>query len=109
MTIIGVGVDTACISRFEDKEDIAKRVLSESEFAEYIASVDKASYLASRFAIKEAYVKASSDKMVDYRRLTLRKDESGKPSLLLDCKPLKAFVSLSHDQNAVAIVILYQD
>lgn len=109
MNIIGVGIDIADISRFEDKESLAERVLSPYEFETYKARVDKASFLASRFAVKESYVKASQDKMVDYRKLEVKKDDNGKPSLYLEGSLVKAFLSLSHDKEAIAIVILYKD
>ncbi|MFA6860813.1 MAG: holo-ACP synthase [Bacilli bacterium] len=109
MRIVGVGIDLAKISRYEGQKELAKRVLSESEYQEYLHSHDQASFLASRFAVKESYVKASGDKQVDYRCLEIREDETGKPSLYLNGLPTKSFVSLTHDEEAGAIVILYEE
>ncbi len=109
MKIIGVGIDIADIKRYEDKDDLAKRILHPDEYREYAMAVSKASYLASRFSVKESYVKASQDKTVDYRKLCVKKSVQGNPVLYLNGERLKAFVSISHDDKAIAIVILYQD
>lgn len=109
MKILGVGIDIADIKRYANKDDLAKRVLHPIEYLEYLRAADKASYLASRFAVKESYVKASQNKTINYQKLCVKKNQQGMPLLYLDDQKLPAFVSLSHDDKAIAIVILYQD
>ena len=102
-----IGIDIAEIARFEDREDLAKRILSEYEYEEYMRRVDKASYLASRFAVKESYFKASQNH-IDYRKIETRKD-GDRPVLYIDGVKADAEMSISHDVYAIAVVILLED
>ena len=52
---MNVGVDLTFIPRFINKEEVAKKVLSTSELNEYYLSSRREVYLASRFALKEAF------------------------------------------------------
>lgn len=108
MKITGVGIDLALVSRFKDKADLAKRILSPNEFSLYKKSHSPDAYLASRFAVKESYVKASNDKTIDYRAIEVQDDSTGKPHLLIDGKEINAFISITHEEEAGAIVILYE-
>jgi phosphopantetheine--protein transferase-like protein len=105
--IQGVGADVASIDRYRNQAKLAKRVLSPREFLAYTHAACPEEFLASRFAVKESYVKASGDKKVDYRTLEVKKERDGKPFLCRDGHRLPAFVSLAHDGVAFAIVILY--
>ncbi len=107
MEILGVGIDIADISRFEDKEDLAIKVLSFLEYGEYQKSSSKAEFLASRFSVKESYVKASGDKKTPYPQIEVRK-EAEKPVLYVKGEKIRSFLSLSHDKECVSIVVLYQ-
>ncbi len=101
-----VGVDVCLISRFEGKEELAERILSPKELSEYEKAVDKATYLARAFAAKEAFVKASGRKDIDYRRLEIDHEEDGRPYLLLDQQRIEGDLSLSHDFVAMAVLLL---
>lgn len=103
-----LGVDISDISRFENQESLAKRILSEEEYALYLAKADKASFLAGRFSAKEAYVKASQDKTLDYREIAVLNDETGKPHLYIQKKEVSCLISISHDKCAIAVVLLYE-
>jgi holo-[acyl-carrier protein] synthase len=109
MRILGIGTDIAEIRRFDGKEDLAKRILSAYEYGQYLSSPDPSSFLASRFAVKESYVKASGRKEVDYRDVETRKEEDGKPVLYVKGKRVPSFLSLSHDQVALAVLILIEE
>lgn len=106
MRMEGLGVDVSLIERFQDKEDLARRILSPAEWETYRTSPSPAAFLSSRFSVKEAYVKASGDKSVDYRDLEVRKDAEGKPTLFLKGKKVDCLLSLSHDFVSVAVLIL---
>ncbi len=108
MEILGVGIDTADIRRFEDKEDLALRVLSPQEFEEYQGRADKAQFLASRFSVKESYVKASGDRKTDFREIEVRK-EKDVPVLFVKGRRVPSFLSISHDSEAVSILILTKE
>ena len=121
--IIGLGTDIAECARFRDIWErfglrFAKRILTEAELAAMPAN-DPALYLASRFAVKEAAVKALGTGFSDgigCRDAGLLKSPSGAPELVLSGKALekaralgvvRTHVSYSHEKScAVAVVIL---
>lgn len=102
----GVGVDNVLISRFEKTyEKFAKRILSEREYSYYQIVTDKITYVASRFAAKEAYIKASNNKCAKLQSIEVINDDNGKPHIYyegLEC----GMISITHDTIATAIVIL---
>lgn len=103
-----LGVDVSLIARFEGKEDLAKRILSPFERAEYERRPDKAEYLSSRFSAKEAYVKATGRKDVDYRQVEVRNEKDGKPVLYVEGKKAEALLSISHDTLSFVVLILFE-
>jgi len=122
--IIGIGVDIAETERFEKifarfGERIARRILTESELAEFERRNKPPSYLATRFAAKEAAAKALGTGFgcgVGYKSIEINNDKNGKPLLsflktasqLADQKQVEnVFVSLSDEKHyVVAMVIL---
>ena len=87
--IYGIGVDMVRISRmhaglarFGDR--FAQRILSRQEFEEFQATGKRASFLAKRFAAKEAAVKALGTGFRDglgLRHITVVHDTMGRPYL----------------------------
>ena len=55
---MNVRIDLVTITRFEKHERIAKKILSSSEYQEYLNASDKMQYVASRFCLKEAFFKS---------------------------------------------------
>ena len=120
--IIGVGVDIAELerivrsySRFGDK--FSSRILTPAEMA--LVPSGAIPFLASRFAAKEAAVKALGTGFsggITFQDIEIRSDALGKPLLFfhnqaeLRCRALgvrTAHITLSHSrENAVAMVIL---
>ena len=113
--IIGVGVDTVQLSRFEAKLTETPR-LKDRLFLD-IETVDASiQTLAGRFAAKEAVIKAlSGDPGIEWHGIEIGKESSGKPviwlhgataKIALQAGIRKLHVSISHDgDNAVAFVI----
>lgn len=111
--ITGLGTDIIEISRISkaNKEDrLAKRVLTPDELDLYegISNEErKTSYLAGRFAVKEAYSKALGTgigKAVSFNDINCLNDENGKPFLV---NASNTHVSISHSRDyAVATVII---
>lgn len=111
--ITGLGTDIIEISRISkvNKEDrLAKRILTADEFYHYkgISNEErKISYLAGRFAVKEAYSKALGTGIgsaISFNEINCMNDASGKPSLT---NAPNAHVSISHSRDyAVATVII---
>jgi holo-[acyl-carrier protein] synthase len=104
-----IGVDIVKISRlYHTYLLLAKRLLSSKENFEMNkrpSEKDKAVYVASRFAAKEAYIKASNNKSAKYDEIETLDDADGRPHLYYQGKETGE-ISLSHDGYAVAFVIL---
>jgi len=122
--IVGIGVDIAETERFEKiwgrfNGRIAQRILTQNELIEFERRNKPASYLATRFAAKEAAAKALGTGFgcgVGYKSIEINNDKNGKPSLkflntalqMADQKRVEnVFVSLSDEKHyVVAMVIL---
>lgn len=122
--IIGIGVDIADIRRFEKLLErfgnrLAKRILSNSELVEFEQSKNPAAFLAKRFAVKEATVKALGTGFgegLHARQISLSHNQRGAPFLELSDKAAQVWghlgcnqshVSLSDEkEHAIAFVVL---
>jgi holo-[acyl-carrier protein] synthase len=122
--IVGVGIDAVSISRIAGLIDrygqrFLSKVFTEDEIAGGRGRRDGAQYFAARFAAKEAFFKALGTgwgRGISLKEVSVRREESGRPSLLLSGRALEAaksrgaetsHVSLSHEAGtAQAIVIL---
>lgn len=103
-----IGIDLTYNPRFENKDDLAKKILSSSEYEEYLFSKNKSVFLSSRFALKEALIKCleTSILSIDLKEINVRKKESGCPYIeyknkIYDC-------SLSHEKD-YSIGVVYND
>ena len=101
-----VGIDIADISRFDKTENqrLISRILTEEEQVLYNSLCDKrkVSFLAGRWAVKEAIFKATQDK--DYLKYSVLNDEKGAPFVV---GHPEMSISISHEQGfAVAICII---
>lgn len=108
-----IGIDIVKISRvYKLEDDFPRRVLSEEELSRYQSfgadEEKKARFLASRWAAKEAYVKASGDKAVDFRTISVMADAAGRPHLRVAGREVGE-VSLAHDGYAIAVVVLPEE
>jgi len=117
--ILGVGVDTVSLSRFESKLTDTPR-LKDRLFLD-IETVDdgreaSVQTLAGRFAAKEAVIKAlSGDPGLEWHGIEVGRESSGKPviwlhgstaKVALQAGVRKLHVSISHDgDSAVAFVV----
>jgi holo-[acyl-carrier protein] synthase len=122
--IVGIGVDIAETERFEKiwaRYDgrIAQLILTRNELIEFERRNKPASYLATRFAAKEAAAKALGTGFgsgVGYKSIEINNDKNGKPLLRFlntalqmaeQQKVENVFVSLSDEKHyVVAMVIL---
>lgn len=101
-----------------------RRLLTESEFAEFQkrSDINKAAYLAKRFAAKEAAVKALGTGFADgitWKHVNIHNNEKGAPVMTLTGKALelantmgvtRVHLSISDEkEHAVAFVILESD
>ncbi len=109
--ITGIGTDIAQISRFENmREGLEKRIFTTFELEEAAKRAKRGEYLSSRFASKEAYVKALGTGFgpVEAADIEIRNDESGIPYILLrGVRDGRARLSISHDGDySVAFVVM---
>jgi len=77
----GIGIDLTRISRFDiNNKKLVERILSEKELEVFqnLNNDNKPAYLASRFALKEAYYKASQDNC-SFSSISFLNDKNGKP------------------------------
>jgi holo-[acyl-carrier protein] synthase len=122
--IYGIGTDIVEVARIEASinqfgDDLAKRILAESEFKSYMDSNIKPRFLAKRFAAKEAFSKALGTGLrapATMQNIAVSHDDLGKPILVL-ANELQAFlqakditkthISISDEKNlAAAFVVL---
>ncbi|MBC3766862.1 holo-ACP synthase [Neptunicella marina] len=123
MAIAGMGTDIVEIARIEQQlartNRLAKRILTENEFARFSSHNFPARFLAKRFAAKEAAVKAAGlgiGNGVSFTDVEVHNLESGQPYLAFYGKMqqwceqqgvTRSHISISDEQAyAVATVIL---
>ncbi len=101
-----IGVDLTYIPRFIDKEKLAKKILSNEEYEAYLKALKKEEYLASRFALKEAFIKTieSSILGIDLKEIMTKKKDSG--AIYIIYKDKEYSCSLSHENEYCIGVVL---
>ena len=122
--ILGIGTDIAALARMESLhqrygERIARRILSETEMAEFFRHAHPARLLMKRFAAKEALAKAAGTGLrhpVSLTHMTVTHDTLGKPAFVFSMELSDYFkesgivrhhLSISDERDmAVAFVIL---
>ena len=108
---MGIGIDIVENRRIEKSisDYFLNFVLSQDEIKLYNSKPNqkkKIEFLAGRFAVKEAIIKAMADEELPYRNeLIVLNDENGKP--FVKYKEYNILISISHEQNyTVAIAYL---
>ncbi|GAA0199605.1 holo-ACP synthase [Kangiella japonica] len=94
MAIFGVGTDIVKLERVERSyqrhgDKFAERILSADELEAYVTKKNKPTYLAKRFAAKEAISKALGTGMregIDFKQLSIVSNQLGKPEVVLQGK-----------------------
>lgn len=106
--MIGIGIDLVEMKRFgKCNRLVADLVLTADEKVEYNLRQRSIHYLATRWAAKEAAIKAIGHH-VDYQAISITNDENGKPLLSFsNIKVKNAMVSISDETDyVVAMVVL---
>ena len=122
--IIGIGVDIAETARVEKLnakfgQRFAQRILTADELLEFDRRKRSSSYLATRFAAKEAVAKALGTgigEQLGFHSIQIENDSQGKPllrflgsavDLIEELKINNALISLSDEKHyVVAMVVL---
>ena len=104
---MGLGVDIVDIRRIKEPDRFAEGILSKREFLLYQTKVTKISFLAGRFAAKEAFMKAMGRgfSAIAPRQIeVLYRDNNEAPYILFH--DVEYEVSIAHDGDyAIAVVI----
>lgn len=113
--VLGVGIDIVENRRFSDKEEkFLSRIFTEKEIS-LSPRVGKEAYYASRFASKEAFVKALGTGFTSLSPLDIEiaEDETGRPYVVMNEKvsgvldSSSAHLSISHEKEySVAMVVI---
>lgn len=120
--IVGVGIDVCSIERMRRAvlrhgDRFFSRICSEEERTD-LGARDVATFLAGRFATKEAFAKALDGAPgVGWHELRVRRAASGRPSLELRGKALdlarsagasRWHMSITHDGGVAAAVVVLE-
>lgn len=125
MKILGVGIDLVENIRIKKLIKVRKflnRIFTKEEIDNSLKKKDKTSYLAKRFASKEAFSKALGSGFrngLNFIDISIINDKKGKPYIKinnklkniilkrLNVKKFKIFLSISDEKNySIAIVII---
>lgn len=101
--IKGIGVDILSLERFSkiNSKAFLIRTFHPLEINEYHKR-NNLNYLASRFACKEAIVKALTEYNNDFNQIAILNDELGKPYVMIDnVKYNNIFISISYEDKYV--------
>src|SRR5438067_2358634 len=104
--MIGMGVDILKLSRVRGIANLsraAEYVLTQKELDEFVKRPDKVEFFASRFATKEAVIKAFPMRISPHDFIIEKENKKPVVTLLSDAhKGYRVLVSLSHSQEYVA-------
>lgn len=123
--IIGIGTDLVNISRIEKSlsrfgDDFAKRILTADEFDIFLQHKNKPTYLAARFAVKEAVVKAFGtgfSQGIYFSQIGVKNNAAGKPDLYFLGKALgffqqknilQAHLSITHEKDYAFAFVVFE-
>ncbi len=111
--IAGIGVDIIENSRFCNKSPgFLKKIFTENEIKEGLSREAKEEYFASRFASKEAFVKAMGTGFgtIQPKDIEVFENADGLPAIVINKEPWvkkRIHLSLSHEKGySVAMVVL---
>jgi len=124
--IIGVGIDIVKLKHFQTKmnkggENFIKKVFSpvECECAQKLSEARRIGFFAKRYAAKEAFVKALGTGLgiIGLQDIWVENKSSGQPVVVLSSRakkclkekykhPVHIHVSLSDDEDAIAIIVV---
>ena len=122
MAIVGLGLDVCSIDRMRRAIDrhgerFVNRICSPRERAD-AGQRDLATFVASRFAVKEAFAKALDGAPgVGWHEVEVKRSKSGKPSLELHGNAIAAttragaaqwHVTITHDAGVAAAVVILE-
>lgn len=113
--ILGIGTDIVDNRRFVDAPmGLLEKIYTERELEEYRLRLDKAQYLGSRFAAKEAFVKALGTGFgsVAAKDVCIVSEGNARPYIVLSDKVDfhgKIHLSISHENDYSTAMVVIED
>lgn len=107
---MNIGCDIVKVSRFANvNNSFIEKILSDEEIKIYIQRKDKVSFLAGRFALKEAIIKTFSGKEeVLMNEISIINDVNGRP--ICKYKNYEILGTIAHEKEyAIAYAIRKED
>ena len=101
-----IGVDLTYIPRFKDKDLLAKKILSSEELKFYDNSENKAQFLASRFALKEAFIKSLEGSILGFDLTKIMTKHKDNGAIYIEFNDKIFQCSLSHENEYCIGVVL---
>ncbi len=125
MRLIGTGIDIVEVARIEKtytryENKFTSKILHDKELVELSNAPDVLAFIAKRFAVKEAFVKALGTGIrgeVNWRSMYVEHNNNGKPLLMftsefakeIDADKLEVHISISDEKNyAVAHALIVE-
>lgn len=106
--IIGIGTDIVEIDRLRNKKDLWKKFLSPDDWKYIEPYRDPNERVAGFWAAKEALVKATDDKSIEFTDITIAHTENGKPYFKGLEKEGRFFLSISHEKRFATAVVIWE-
>lgn len=106
---LNIGVDIEDISRFREldfnqNKKFYEKIFNKNEIKYCLSKRDSYPHFAVRFCAKEAFIKAMSESIKDYKDIEIR-TKNKKPFIIWN--DTKHLLSLSHEKDkAIAIVVV---
>lgn len=106
--IAGIGTDIVEIERLRDKKSLWKKFLSKDDWKYIERFRDPNERVAGFWAAKEALVKATDDKSIEFTDVTIAHTENGKPYFKNVEKEGNLFLSISHEKRFATAVVIWE-
>jgi len=111
MNIIGIGIDIVENHRLKSKNyKFIEKVLTKKEIKIYDKLIGnfKVEFIAGRFAIKEAIIKATNKKISNMQDIYITNNIDGSPKCEIN-KNYKFLISISHEKKfTIGMAIYYE-
>jgi holo-[acyl-carrier protein] synthase len=114
--IVGVGIDLTNLNRFLDKTALAKKIMTDNEYTEYLKLKPalRSSKLAKTWAIKEALYKACPDylqQIISWKNAEWKQTDGGRPIVNINIADIeyKIHTSLSDEGDMITAIVILEE